>query len=195
MPSSAATSTAPAVRSFVTDAQRKLSSRGPWVAIVSPSRITPAAARDAPQPSIAASASTSDDTTAMERHRVFSGSPYERIMGYCRAVRVGDRVFVAGTAPIMPDGADPPAEAYGQTKRCLEIVAAALGEAGSGLEDVVRTRGYLVGPEHFDAYARAHGEAFSEIKPVNTTVVASLLDPRWLVEIEAEAVTGAVQSR
>ena len=109
-------------------------------------------------------------------------------MGYCRAVRVGDRVFVAGTAPIMPEGADPPPDSYGQTKRCLEIIAGALAEAGSRFEDVVRTRGYLIGPTHFEGYARAHGEAFAEIRPVNTTVVAALLDPRWLVEIEAEAV-------
>jgi enamine deaminase RidA (YjgF/YER057c/UK114 family) len=88
----------------------------------------------------------------------------------------------------MADGADPPPDAYGQTRRCLEIIAAALAEAGGTLEDVVRTRTYLVDPLHFDGYAKAHGEAFAAIRPVNTTVVARLLDPRWLVEIEAEAV-------
>ncbi len=126
----------------------------------------------------------------MQRQRVFSGSPYEAIAGYCRAVRVGDRIFVAGTAPIMPDGADPPPDAYGQSKRCIEIIAAALAEAGSGLQDVVRTRAFLVRPEDFDGLARAHGEAFADVRPVNTTVLAGLLDPRWLVEIEVEAVVG-----
>lgn len=126
----------------------------------------------------------------MQRQRVFSGSPYEAIAGYCRAVRVGDRVFVAGTAPVMPDGADPPSDAYGQSKRCLEIIATALAEAGSGLQDVVRTRVFLVDPEDFDGFARAHGEAFANVRPVNTTVLAGLLDPRWRVEIEVEAVVG-----
>ncbi|MGH3030272.1 MAG: RidA family protein [Gaiellaceae bacterium] len=125
----------------------------------------------------------------MERLLVSSGSPYESVVGYSRAVRVGDRVFVAGCAPIMPDGAEPPADAYGQAKRCLEIIAAALAEAGSSLGDVVRTRVYLVRVEDFEAVGRAHGEAFSEIRPVNTTVViAALVDPRWLLEIEAEAI-------
>jgi enamine deaminase RidA (YjgF/YER057c/UK114 family) len=128
----------------------------------------------------------------VERQRIFSGSPYEARVGYCRAVAVGDRVFVAGTCPIMPDGADPPPDAYGQAKRCLEIVEAALQEAGSGLADVVRTRIYLVDREDFDGVARAHGEAFADIRPVNTTVVTKeLMDPRWLLELEVEAVKQA----
>ncbi|MGH3023055.1 MAG: RidA family protein [Gaiellaceae bacterium] len=127
----------------------------------------------------------------MERQIVSSGSPYEAIAGYSRAVRVGDRVFVAGTAPIMADGADPPADAYGQTKRCLEIVERALEEAGGSLRDVVRTRAYLTDWASFDEFAKAHGEAFSDVRPVNTTVVASLMDPRWLLEIEVEAVLTA----
>ena len=110
-------------------------------------------------------------------------------MGYCRAVRVGNHVYVAGTAPIMPGGADPPDDAYGQTKRCFEIIAAALGEAGASLEDVVRTRVFLVRAEDFDDMGRAHAEAFADIRPVNTTVLAGgLLDPSWLVEIEVDAV-------
>jgi enamine deaminase RidA (YjgF/YER057c/UK114 family) len=124
----------------------------------------------------------------VERRLVSSGSPYERIVGFSRAVRIGDRVFVAGTAPVMPDGADPPSDAYAQAKRCLEIIEAALAEAGATLAHVVRTRTYLVDPAHFDGYARAHGEAFADVRPANTTVVAQLLDPRWLLEIEAEAV-------
>ena len=125
----------------------------------------------------------------MERVRISSGSPYERIVGFSRAVRVGDRIFVAGTAPVMPEGLEPPRDAYGQAKRCLEIIAAALEEAGSSLADVVRTRVYLVRTDDFDEIGRAHGEAFAKIRPANTTlVVKELIDPRWLVEIEAEAV-------
>ena len=103
-------------------------------------------------------------------------------------VRVGDRVFVAGTAPIMPDGADPPLDAYGQAKRCLEIIESALEEADASLADVVRTRAYLTDWGSFDGFAKAHGEAFSDVRPVNTTVGAALMDPRWLLEIEVEAV-------
>ncbi len=128
----------------------------------------------------------------MERQLISSGSPYEPVVGYSRAVRVGDRVFVAGTAPIMADGADPPADAYAQAKRCLEIVAGALEQAGGSLADVVRTRVYLTDAGAFDGFAKAHGESFSHVRPANTTVVvAALLDPRWLLEIEVEAVVTA----
>jgi enamine deaminase RidA (YjgF/YER057c/UK114 family) len=125
----------------------------------------------------------------MERRLISSGSPYEPVVGFSRAVRVGEHVYVAGTAPVMPDGADPPTDAYRQARRCLEIIAAALREAGSSLADVVRTRVYLVRVEDFEEVGRAHGELFSDIRPANTTLLAGgLLDPRWLVEIEAEAV-------
>jgi enamine deaminase RidA (YjgF/YER057c/UK114 family) len=128
----------------------------------------------------------------MERVRVSSGSPYEPVLGYCRAVRVGDHVYVAGSAPIMPEGAEPPADSYGQTRRCFEIVEAALAEAGAGLEDVVRTRVYLTPAADFDEVGRAHGDLFREIRPVNTTVVIhSLVDPRWLLEVDVDAVVGA----
>jgi enamine deaminase RidA (YjgF/YER057c/UK114 family) len=128
----------------------------------------------------------------VERQLVSSGSPWEPVVGYSRAVRVGDRVFVAGSAPIMAEGADPPTDSYGQAKRCLEIIAGALEQAGASLADVVRTRAYLTDADAFDGFARAHGESFSEIRPANTTVVvAALLDPRWLLEIEAEAVVTA----
>ena len=110
-------------------------------------------------------------------------------MGYSRAVVAGDHVYVAGTAPIPRDGADPPEGAYEQTRLCLEIVEGALQQAGATLDDVVRTCVYLTRAEAFDEMARAHGEAFRDIRPVNTTVViAGLVDPRWLLEIEAEAV-------
>ena len=91
----------------------------------------------------------------------------------------------------MADGADPPREAYGQAKRCLEIIATALEDAGASLADVVRTRVYLTSAEDFAEVARAHGEAFSDVRPANTTVaVKEFVDPRWLVEIEVDAVVG-----
>jgi len=123
----------------------------------------------------------------VERQLISSGSPYEPVMGMSRAVRVGPHVYVAGTAPIMPDGGEPPPDAYGQARRCLEIVEKALREAGAGLEHVVRTRVYATSPDDFEEIARAHGEVFAAIRPANTSVVVRLLDPRWLVELEAEA--------
>jgi enamine deaminase RidA (YjgF/YER057c/UK114 family) len=124
----------------------------------------------------------------MERQLVASGSPYESIFGFSRAVRVGPHVYVAGTAPIMPDGGEPPADAYGQTRRCLEIIEQALREVGGGAEHVVRTRIYATSADDFDEIARAHGEVFAEIRPASAyIVVAGLLDPRWRVELEAEA--------
>jgi enamine deaminase RidA (YjgF/YER057c/UK114 family) len=123
----------------------------------------------------------------MERQKIASGSPYEPVMGFSRAVRAGSHVFVAGTAPVMPDGADPPPDAYGQTQRCLEIIVAALREAGAGPEHVVRTRIFATSSGVFDEVARAHGAVFGEIRPACTYVVTQLIDPRWQVEIEAEA--------
>ena len=108
--------------------------------------------------------------------------------GFSRAVVADGRVLVSGTAPVMPDGAPPPESAYEQARRCLEIIVAALAEAGAGPEDVVRTRMFVTAAEHWDEVARAHGELFGDVRPAATCVVAQLLDPRWLVEIEAEAV-------
>jgi enamine deaminase RidA (YjgF/YER057c/UK114 family) len=127
------------------------------------------------------------DTRGVERRLIPSGSPYEPVMGFSRAVRAGQHVFVAGTAPVMPDGAEPPADAYGQTQRCLEIILAALREAGAGPEHVVRTRIFATSAGDFDEVARAHGAIFGEIRPACTYVVTQLIDPRWRVEIEAEA--------
>jgi enamine deaminase RidA (YjgF/YER057c/UK114 family) len=125
----------------------------------------------------------------MERRLVSSGSPYEPVFGFSRAVRLGEHVTVAGTAPIMPNGGEPPGDAYGQTRRCLEIIVEALAEAGARAEDVVRTRVFATRAEDFDDIARAHGEVFGDVRPASTVVVvASLLDPRWLVEIEADAI-------
>lgn len=125
----------------------------------------------------------------MERRRVPSGSPYEPVIGFSRVVVAGAHVSVAGTAPIMPNGGAPPPDAYGQAKRCLEIVREALAAAGAGPEHVVRTRTFLVDPADWEEVGRAHGEVFAEIRPASTmVVVAALLDPRWKVEIEADAI-------
>jgi enamine deaminase RidA (YjgF/YER057c/UK114 family) len=110
------------------------------------------------------------------------------MMGFSRAVRVGPHVYVAGTAPVMPDGEELPADAYGQTKRCLEIIVAALGQAGAAPEHVVRTRIFATSAGIFDEVARAHGAVFGETKPACTFVITQLIDPRWHVEIEAEAI-------
>lgn len=126
-----------------------------------------------------------------ERRRVRSGSPFESRVGFSRAVRVGDRVLVSGTAPIWPDGScDPDPEV--QAARCLEIVVDALREAGAAPEHVVRTRMFIVDPDDQDAVARAHHAVFADIAPAaSMIVVAGLLDPRWKVEIEAEALIDA----
>jgi enamine deaminase RidA (YjgF/YER057c/UK114 family) len=123
-----------------------------------------------------------------ERKRVSSRSPWEPKVGISRAVRVGDRVLVSGTAPIWPDGScDPDPEA--QAQRCFEIILAALAEAGAGPEHVVRTRMFLTSGGDGDAVARAHASVFGDVRPVSTMVIVrGLLDPRWKVEIEAEAV-------
>ncbi len=123
----------------------------------------------------------------VQRTHVASGSPYEPTIGFCRALRVGDRVLVSGTAPVWPDGScDPDPEA--QARRCFEIILAALAEAGAGPEQVVRTRMYLTDAADWEAVGRAHGEVFGTVRPAATmVVVAGLLDPRWRVEIEAEA--------
>jgi enamine deaminase RidA (YjgF/YER057c/UK114 family) len=121
----------------------------------------------------------------MERRLISSGSPYEPVMGFSRAVRVGPHVSVAGTAPIGIDSDDP----YEQTKRCLEIILAALEEAGARAEDVVRTRVFATRADDFEDVARAHGEVFGAIRPANAyIVVTGFLDPRWRVEIEADAI-------
>jgi enamine deaminase RidA (YjgF/YER057c/UK114 family) len=122
------------------------------------------------------------------RRLVSSGSPFEASVGYSRAVRDGRHVFVAGTCAVMPEGADPPADAYGQARRCLEIIVTALAEAGAAPEHVVRTRTFLLDVDDWEEVGRAHGEVFADVRPASTMLVtAGLLDPRWVVEIEAEA--------
>jgi enamine deaminase RidA (YjgF/YER057c/UK114 family) len=124
----------------------------------------------------------------MDKQLISSGAAFEDRVGYSRAVRVGDRVWVSGTAPIMPGDADPPTGPYDQAVVCLGIVERALAEAGASMDDVVRTRIYVTDAAYIDEVGRAHGEAFAKARPATTGVVTQLLDPRWLVELEAEAV-------
>jgi len=124
----------------------------------------------------------------VERRRASSGSPFEPLIGFSRAVRMGDRVLVSGTGPVGADDAD----AATQMRRCVEIVAAALNDVGATLDDVVRTRMYLTDARDWEAVGRVHGEAFGKARPAATmVVVAALLDPRWTVEMEAEALVAS----
>jgi enamine deaminase RidA (YjgF/YER057c/UK114 family) len=126
----------------------------------------------------------------MERQRVGSGSPYEPVIGFSRAYRAGRQVFVSGTAPVADGGGVfAPDDMHAQTRRCFEIALAALAGAGGSVTDVVRTRVYLVDGARWEDAARAHGEVFAEVRPAGTfVVVAGLLDPGWLVEVEVDAV-------
>ena len=129
-----------------------------------------------------------DNLASVARSNVSSGSPFEPRYGFSRAVRVGDRVTVAGTAPIWPDGEVDPDPAV-QARRCLEIMLDALAEAGGSAGDVVRTRMFITDAGDSDAVGAAHGEVFGDVRPAATmVVVAGLLDPRWKVEMELEAV-------
>ena len=112
----------------------------------------------------------------------------EETFGYSRAFVAGSHVHVSGTAPIPADGSDPPDGAYEQAHLCLEIVVAALERAGASPDDVVRTRIFVVPGVDFAEVGRAHAEVFGDVRPATTgLVVAALMDPRWLVEIEVEA--------
>jgi len=125
----------------------------------------------------------------VQPQRISGHSPFEPVFGFSRAVVVGSRVLVAGTAPVAPGGAPPPAGPYDQARLCLELIGEVLNRAGTSLDQVVRTRMYLTSAAHWREVARAHGEVFADIRPAATAViVAGLLDPAWLVEIEAEAV-------
>jgi enamine deaminase RidA (YjgF/YER057c/UK114 family) len=123
-----------------------------------------------------------------DRQRIASGSKYESSIGFSRALRVGRNVYVSGTAPIWPDGScDPDPEI--QARRCLEIILEALAGAGATARHVVRTRMFVTDPEYAEAVSRAHGAVFGEVRPASTMVViVGMLDPRWKVEIEADAV-------
>jgi enamine deaminase RidA (YjgF/YER057c/UK114 family) len=121
------------------------------------------------------------------RQRISSGSPFEPTIGFSRAVRVGERVVVSGTGPVLPSGGSPEG-AEAQARRCFEIIESALAEAGATLDDVVRTRMYITSAGDADAVGAVHGELLGHVRPAATmVVVAGLLDPAWKVEIEAEA--------
>jgi len=126
------------------------------------------------------------------RDRASSGSPYEAAIGFCRAVRVDNRILVSGTAPVEDDGSSTPGGVEAQAERCLAIIVRAIEQLGGSAEDVVRTRMYLVDAADAEAVGRAHGRWFADVRPASTMiVVAGLLRPEWRVEIEAEAEVGA----
>jgi enamine deaminase RidA (YjgF/YER057c/UK114 family) len=126
------------------------------------------------------------------RHLVRSGSPFEPEIGFSRAVRVGSHIAVAGTAPVAAAGGTAcPGDLYDQTRRCLEIIQKAIEDAGGSLGDVTRTRVMLTDMRRWREAARAHGEVFGGVRPASTFVqVAGLIEPDWLVEIEADAIVG-----
>ena len=127
------------------------------------------------------------------RRLVPTGAAWARTVGYSRAIRVGDQVHVSGTIAVLDDGTVGPAgDPRGQARRCLQIISAALEEAGARLEDVVRTRMYVTRIEDWEEIGRAHGEFFADVRPATSLVqVAGLVDPDALVEIEAFAVVGS----
>jgi enamine deaminase RidA (YjgF/YER057c/UK114 family) len=125
----------------------------------------------------------------MTRSRASSGSRYEAAIGFSRAIRVGNRILVSGTAPVEDDGSSTPGDAGAQAERCLAVIVGAIEKLGGSAEDVVRTRQYLVDASDADAVGAAHRRWFGDIRPASTMIViAGLLRPEWRVEIEAEAV-------
>jgi enamine deaminase RidA (YjgF/YER057c/UK114 family) len=124
----------------------------------------------------------------MDRQRVYSGSPWEEKVGYCRAIRVGSHVFVTGTTGIGPDGKVVSADAYEQAKRCFEIIGKSLADLGARMSDVVRIRMFVTDISRWQDYGRAHHEVFAAHHPASTMVeVKGLIDPAMLIEIEADA--------
>jgi isochorismate pyruvate lyase len=126
----------------------------------------------------------------VRRDRVFSGAPWEKRTGYCRAIKVGSQIFVSGTAPVADDGTTfAPGDGYHQARRCLEIIERALRELGASLADVVRTRMYVTDIARFEEFAKAHGEIFEAHPPATAMVeIKALVSPDMLIEIEADAV-------
>jgi len=128
----------------------------------------------------------------MTKQLISSGSPFEKPIGFSRAVRIGDILAVSGTAPIAPGGGTAfPGNLYEQTRACIAIIKEAVEKAGGRLEDVIRTRIMLTDIDQWQEAARAHGEVFGDIRPACTFVeVSRFIDPDWLVEMEADAVVG-----
>jgi isochorismate pyruvate lyase len=126
----------------------------------------------------------------MSFQRVYSGAPWEKQVGYCRALKAGDQIFVTGTAPVAEGGGvQAPGDAYAQTRRCFEIMRAALAELGAGMDRITRTRMFVTDITRWEEYGRAHREVFGSHPPTTTMVeVSRLIDPDMLVEIEADAV-------
>lgn len=126
----------------------------------------------------------------MEFHRVFSGAPWEKEIGYCRALKAGGQIFVTGTAPLDPDGSvHAPGDGYGQTRRCLAIIEEALAGLGAEMTDVVRTRMFVTDIARWEEFGRGHREVFGAYPPTTSMVeVRSLIHPDMLIEIEADAV-------
>jgi enamine deaminase RidA (YjgF/YER057c/UK114 family) len=126
----------------------------------------------------------------VERQRISSGLPYELIVGYSRAVRVDNQVFVSGTAPVNADGSCAP-DVASQLRRCFEIIEKALMEAGGGLADVTRTRIFLTDRSDAHVVEKVHGELFTDIRPANTMLIVSgLMNPQWKIEVEVDAMIG-----
>ena len=123
----------------------------------------------------------------MTKRRVSSGSPLEPVIGFCRAVRTGKQIMVAGTAPIEPDGSTTPGDAAAQMERCCQIIAQAISDLDGVIDDTVRTCIYLTDRADFDSVARVHGKWFGTARPACTTLIVSgFIRPEWKVEIEAE---------
>ena len=127
----------------------------------------------------------------MNVRRAFTGAPWEKQVGYCRALRAGDHVYVTGTAPVAENGqVFAPGDGYAQAKRCLEIIGKVLDELGAGMSDVVRTRMFVTDISRWAEFGRAHRDCFADHPPATSMVeVRSLIDPAMLIEIEAEAVS------
>lgn len=123
----------------------------------------------------------------MTKQRVSSGSPLEPVLGFCRAVRTGKQIMVAGTAPIEPDGSTTPGDAAAQMERCCAIIAKAIADLDGSIDDTVRTCIYLTDRADFEAVAQVHGKWFGTARPACTTLIVSgFVRPEWKVEIEAE---------
>lgn len=130
----------------------------------------------------------------MPRQSVSSGTHWEALAGYARAVRVGDQIWVSGTTATGPDGLVGGSDPAAQARYALDKIEAAIVKLGGSLRDVVRTRIFVSDIRHWEAVARVHGERFGDIRPANSLVEARLVGPEYLVEIEADAIVGANDS-